>query len=177
MIKNLKELSQILAAAGFSASQEEQTLTTVKNLSTSREVIEELDFHEPQPPEELKSYNNHIFQSLEETEDLWTKSIGEKTLKLEIKEANKEEMQHCPNEEMNQDHYDYIKHWFQTSTPARHHYFLHTLLESYNLQLLFSHAHVHCKFYMLNLSMNVFLYLIRTWIHWKFSFTWRTYFI
>ena len=133
MIKKLKGLSQILATAGVSTSQEEQILATVKSLSTSPEVIEEPNFHETQPYEELESSNNHVFQYLEETEDLWTTSIGEKPLKLEIEEANEEDMQHCPNEEMNQDHYDYIEHWFQTSTPARHHSFLQTLLASYNL--------------------------------------------
>jgi len=170
MIKILKDLSQILATTGVSSSQEEQILTVVKNLSTSLEVIAEPDFYDPQPHEELESSNNHVFQSLGETEDLWATSVGEKLLNLEIGEAKEEDMQHCPNEEMDQDRYDYIKHWFQTSNPARHHSLLHTFLASYNLQLLVLHAHVHCKIYMLNLSMNISLYLIRTWIHWKFYF-------
>ena len=46
MIKILKELSQILAAAGVSASQEEQILIAVKNLYASREVIQEEKFDE-----------------------------------------------------------------------------------------------------------------------------------
>jgi len=118
-------------------------------------VIKEPYFHEPQPHEELESSINHIFQYLEEIQDLWTTSIGKKLLKPKIEEAKEEDMQHCPNEEIDQDHYDYIEHWFKTSTPTRHHSLLHTFLASYNLQLLVSHAHVHCKFYMLNLSMNV----------------------
>ena len=72
MIKILEELSRILVASRISPSQEEQILTAVKNLSTSPEVIKELEFHE-----EPKTSTNHLFQSMEETKDSWTISIGE----------------------------------------------------------------------------------------------------
>ncbi len=39
MILSLEELSHILAAAGISTSQEEQILTSVKNLPASQELI------------------------------------------------------------------------------------------------------------------------------------------
>jgi hypothetical protein len=73
MIMSLEELSQILAAAGISSSQEEHILTIVKNLSTSPKDIEEPKFHEPHPrrsrkpslitlsnlPEEIKNHGPH----------------------------------------------------------------------------------------------------------------------
>jgi hypothetical protein len=43
----LQELSQILAAAGISASQEEKILTAIKNIPVLWEVIENQKFHEP----------------------------------------------------------------------------------------------------------------------------------
>ncbi len=48
MIKSLEELSQIIGATGIFASQEEQILTAVKNLSVSPKVIEEQQIHESQ---------------------------------------------------------------------------------------------------------------------------------
>jgi hypothetical protein len=71
MIKSLEELSQILAAVGISisASQEEQILTAVKNLSASPEVIEKQDFHELHPQEDLEASFDHPFQPIEETKE------------------------------------------------------------------------------------------------------------
>jgi cell division protein FtsL len=43
----LQKLSQILAVAGISASQEEKILTTVKNIPELQEVIDNQKFHEP----------------------------------------------------------------------------------------------------------------------------------
>ena len=62
MIRSLEELSQILAVAGISSSQEEQILTAIKNLYASSEVIKEPEFHE-----EPKVSIDHLCQSTEET--------------------------------------------------------------------------------------------------------------
>jgi hypothetical protein len=86
MIKSLTELSQILAAVGISASQEEQILTIVKNLSASPKVIEEEEFHELHPQEDLKSFCNHSFQPIGETKESWTTFDGEPPLEPEIEE-------------------------------------------------------------------------------------------
>jgi hypothetical protein len=88
MIKSLTELSQILAATGISisASQEEQILTIVKNLSASPEVIEEEDFHELHPQEDLEVSFDHPFQPIEETKESWTTFDGEPPLEPEIEE-------------------------------------------------------------------------------------------
>ena len=58
MIKSLEELSQILALARISSSQEEQILALVKNLSTSLEAIDETKQHEPHPQDGLQTSTN-----------------------------------------------------------------------------------------------------------------------
>lgn len=134
MTISLKELSQVLVVVRIFASQEEQILTTVKNLFASPEVIKESEFHE-----EPTSSINHLCQSMEETKDSWTISIGEKSLEPEIEEHSPclstnlvciletnhpqednqvnhgmimEHFQSGTHEEVNQEHHDYIEHWF-----------------------------------------------------------------
>ena len=184
MIKILEELSRILATAGISSSQEEQILTAVKNLSASPEVIKEPEFHE-----EPKASTDHLCQSMEETEESCTTYDGERPLEPEIEELLpclstnpvcinhsylcgmiEENGQHCLNEEVDQEHHSYIESWFTTIFEPHHSFLLH-LLASNHLHLLVFHALMNIKAYMLNLGMNVFVYLLCTWIHWKHSYT------
>ena len=79
--------------------------------------------------------------------------------------------QHGPNQEMDQGYHDYIKNWLQTTTQERQHYPLMKILLSYHLHLLVFHAHAHFQVCMINLSMNIYFHLIRTWLHWKYSYT------
>ena len=184
MIKSLEELSRILTAAGISSSQEEQILTTVKNLSSSPEVIKEPEFHE-----EPKAYTDHLCQSTEETNDSCTTYDRERPLEPEIEDIfpclstnpvcinhsdlcgmTKEDGQHCLNEEVDQEHHSYIESWFTTIFKPHHSFLLH-LLVSNHLHLLVFHALMHCNVSISNLNFNVFLYLLRTWLHWKYSYT------
>jgi hypothetical protein len=82
----LQEISQILAAVGVSASQEEKILTTIRNIPASLEVIEEQKFHEPHPQEDLEALFDHPCQIVKETKESWTTFDGEKPLEPEIKE-------------------------------------------------------------------------------------------
>lgn len=134
MIKSLEELSLILAATSISSSQEEQILTAVKKLSAPLEVIKEPEFHE-----EPKASTDNLFQSMEETKHSWTISTGEKSLEPKIEERSTclstnlvciletnhpqednqvnhgmilEDFQSGTNEEVNQEHHNYIEHWF-----------------------------------------------------------------
>ena len=90
MIKILGELSQILAAIGIFASQEEQILIVVKNLCISPKVIEEPKVHEPHLQEEPKASTVHFFQSMEEIKDSWTIYARKQLLEHEIKKAKEE---------------------------------------------------------------------------------------
>jgi hypothetical protein len=74
----LRELSQILAAAGISSFQEEHILVSTKSVSTSSEILEESRSYELQ--------NDFPFQTVKEDGKLWTTSDGEKSLRPKIEE-------------------------------------------------------------------------------------------
>ena len=79
-------------------------------------------------------------------------------------------MQSGLNEEVNQEHQDYIEHWFHMTTRLNHHSLLQQLSTSSSKQLILRIL-VYIKDYLSNLSMNVFLHLLCTWLHWKYSYT------
>jgi hypothetical protein len=170
MIKNLKELSQVLAAVGIliSTSQEEKILEAIETLSTPPPDPQEFSFYFPcQVVEKTKDslkgedpFSSHIPSTQKIHYPIEEDLYGE---------AKEEEMQHYL--EMDLEYHDYIEHRFQTTTPVRHHSLLKKFLVLYHLQLLVFHAHIHFQVYMLNLSMNISLYPIHTWLHWKYSFT------
>ena len=82
-----------------------------------------------------------------------------------------EDGQHCLNEKVDQEHHGYIESWFTTIFKPHHSLILQYLLVSNHLQLLVFHVPMNIKAYILNLGMNVFVYLLRTWLHWKYSYT------
>lgn len=195
MIKSLEELSQILTTTRISASQEEQILTIIKNLFASLEVIKEEEFHELHPQEDLKAFCNHPFQPIGETKESWTKFDGEPPLELKIKEFliclsedppctnetsySKEDdlrgmiegdMESGLNKDVNQERQDYIELWFQMTIRLKHHSLLHQLFTSSSKQLVLRTL-VYIKAYLSNSSMNLFLHLLRTWLHWKYSYS------
>lgn len=187
MIRSMKDLSEALTAIGIliSTSQEYNFLKIVKNFSIS-----------PPPQEVLEVSFDFPYKSSKDMNESCTIINGKNTHELEIKEfltclsadpeynqetthpkdknwrdMEEEDVQHGPNQEMNQDHHVYMEHWFRTMTKAGQHSPLLKLLLSYHLHLLAFHAHAHFQVYMLNLSMNIYFHLIRTWLHWKYSYT------
>ena len=88
MIKSLEDISQILATVGISSSQEEQILTTIKNLSTYPKVIEESKIHGSHLQDDLEASTHSPFQEIEEMTDLCTASDGEKPIEPEIEELS-----------------------------------------------------------------------------------------
>ena len=112
---SLEELTQILAVAGISSSQEKHILKVVKKLPTYLEVKEEPKFHGP-----------HI-------------SNGEKSFEPEIKEA-KEEMRCDLNQEWNQEYHSSIEIWFKVVTRSHHSFILPLLFVSYYFPQLVSHT-------------------------------------
>ena len=110
-------------------------MTAIKNLNVT-----------PHPQEDLEVSFDSLFQSIEETEESWTTFNGEPPLEPEIEEfsiclsedptCNDEtcyskeddlpgmregDMQSGLIEEVNQEHQDYIEHWFQMTTRLKHH--------------------------------------------------------
>jgi hypothetical protein len=184
----------ILAAIGISisASQKEQILTAVKNLSASPEVIEKQDFHKLHPQEYLEAFFGHPFQPIEETKESFN---GEKLLEPEIEESLacfladhvctpknnhleednmhsmvEEDIQCDLNKEEKQEYSDPIEIWFQLVIRSHHSYIFHYCLISSSKKLVL-HTLVCIKIYFLNPSMDIFLTLLRTWLHWKYSYT------
>ena len=148
---SLEELSKILATVGISSSQEEHILIAVQNLSTSPEKKEEAK-------EDIKAY-------LMEEE---IKYVGEQSSELE----NKEEESPCDlHEEDNKEEYTSIETWFHITNRSNHSLFLPFLFISYHSNQLVFHALVCINVYFSNPSMNAFLHLFLTWLHWKYSYT------
>ena len=173
----LREISQILVVVGISSSREEFILTAFRKISIS-----------PQPKKYLELSLNSTYLSTKENDESCTKSDGEHPVEPEIEEAaslvcipqtnypilpvmTQDEFQSGPKDKMSQYHHDYIKHWFQIKINSMYHSHLQILFISHISKLFIVHAHIPPKVYTLNLCMIIYLYLIRTWLHWKFSFT------
>jgi hypothetical protein len=180
---SLRELSQILAIAGISSFQEEHILTIAKNLSTSPEILEESRSYELQ--------NDFPFQNAKETEKLWTTSSGEKSLRPEIEEFSTSisadplctsEINHLEEEDLHSmmkesieiivdEHQDYIEIWFQEVIRPQYYSLLQHLLMPKQVGWLVLHIQVITAVTFSYMDMSMFLILLRTWLHWKSSYT------
>jgi hypothetical protein len=183
VIISLEELSQILATTGISSFQEEHILTIVKNLSTSLEILEESRSYELQ--------NDFPFQNAKETEKLWTTPSREKSLRPEIEEFSTSisadplctsEINHPKEEDLHSmmkesieitvdKHQDYIEIWFQEVIRPQYYSLLQHLLMPKQVGWLVLHIQVITAVNFSYMDMSMFLILLRTWLHWKSSYT------
>jgi len=177
---SLQEISLILAAARISSTQEEHIFTVIKNLVVS-------------PHEELEVSSDSSCQFVEGNKESWIEFNGEKLVEHEIEESLsclstdlvctpktnhleednlhsivEEDIQCDLNKEEKQEYSDPIEIWFQLVIRS-HHSFIYCLISSSKKLVL--HNSVCIKIYLLNLSMNIFLTLLCTWLHWKYSYT------
>jgi hypothetical protein len=178
----LQEISRILATAGISASQEEHIFIAFKNLVVS-------------PHENLEVPSDSSCHFVEGNKESWIEFNGEKPVEPKIEESLaclsidhvctpkknhleednlhsmvKEDI-HCDlNQEEKQEYSDPIEIWFQLVIRSHHSLILHYCLISSSKKLVL-HTLVCIKIYLLNLSMDIFLTLLRTWLHWKYSYT------
>ena len=153
MIISLEEITQILAAAGISSSQEAHILTTIKNSSTSPNVKEESEA-------DLEAFTVEVIED-----------FGEQSCEPKSDEAKEENIQCDLHEEENQVYSDPVETWFKTIIRSHKSFVLSYLFISYHLHLLVSHTHEHFKVHFINMSVNMFMILLRRWLHWKHSFT------
>jgi hypothetical protein len=180
---SLRELSQILAIAGISSSQEEHILTIAKNLNTSPEILEESRSYELQ--------NDFPFQNAKETEKLWTTPSREQSLRPEIEEFSTSisadplctsEINHPKEEDLHSmmkesieitvdKHQDYIEIWFQEVIRPQYYSLLQHLLMPKQVGWLVLHIQVITAVNFSYMDMSMFLILLRTWLHWKSSYT------
>ena len=183
---SLQGISQFLAASlaakRIYASQEEHILITIKNISTSLEVIKEKNIHELHPQEDIKSTFEHLCQFSKNTKDSWVTFDEEQLLELEIEgfleilsssplcmkniihleekymHGNiEEDIQSDPNGKMNLQHHDFIECWFQTSINSHHSFIIQKLFKPQHMKWIVSHDLVYIKVYFSNLSINVSL--------------------
>ena len=169
MVISIEELSQILAGAGISHSHKEYILAVAKNLSTSLEILEG-----PKFPELQKDFS---YQSMKEAEKLGTTSNGEQSLRSEIEEfstcistypSGTKEINHSKEEDMCK---DYIENWFQEVITPQSHFLLRHFLLPNQTSWLVPHIQVSIEVNFSYLDIGMFLTLLRTWLHWKNSYT------
>ena len=145
-------------------------MTVVKNLSTSPKDIEETKSYEPCLQKDRETFIYEFDQSTKDIEHSWTISNQENPLEPEIEEDKENNTHNSFNEEMDQGHHDYIECWFQATVRLHHHPLLQQLFKSYCSKLLVHHVRVLIKVYYINLNVSIFMILLRTWLHWKYSY-------
>ena len=141
---SLELRTQILADVGISSSHEEEILTRIKHSNTPPEKIED--------PISEDSYA----------------SDDEQLIEKEIEE-DEEELQHDLSEEQHT-YESLIERWFQVSTRLDTFSFCFYFLNS-QFQQLISHVHTYFRLSIVKLKDNIFLLLLRAWIHWLFDYT------
>ena len=144
MSVSLEQLTQILAKVGISSSHKEDILTTTEGLITPPTTNEESTY------EEACIFND------------------EQSCEQEIEEDN-EELRH----DLRSENYAYeniIEQCFQAGTRLDPFSFSFYFV---NLQFrhLISHVYVYFRLSFAKLALNIFLLLLRLWLHWKFDYT------
>ena len=144
MSLGLEQLTHILAKVGISSFLEEEILTAAESLITPPTTNKESTYKES-----------------------CTSNNG-KSCEQEIEEDHKE-LQH----DLRSENYAYetiIERWFQASTRLEQFSFSFFLVNSQSQQLI-SHISVYPHLLFAKLTLNIFLLLLREWIHWIFNYT------
>jgi hypothetical protein len=147
MSVSLELLTEILAKARISSSQEEEILTAIKDAIT--------------PPEAKEKLTSKEFYTAD----------NEQACKQEIEEDEEGiSGEFDQNEEVDHAYERCIKHWFQASTrldPFNFSFYFVNL----QFQHLISHVYKYFRFSFAKFTVNIFLLLLRLWLHWKFDYT------
>ena len=141
----LEHLTQILAKAGISSSQEKEVLIAAKRFTTPPEVTEELTFEES-----CILDKEHLF-------------------KLEI-EREEEGISGDQNHEEYHANESCIKQWFQISIRLDRFCFHFYFINSHFQHLIF-YIIVHPRIHFTKLNENICLLLLHRWLHWQFHYT------
>jgi len=167
---NLGKLSQILAAVGSSSYQVEHILTAVKSLSTSPDITNEPKSQEPQ--------KDIPCQIAEEIDNLGITSDGKRPKIEEVladplctSEINQSEEGDLHDMRKEGEYQDYFESWFQEATRLQHHFLLQHLLLQKQVSQLVLLIQVIIATTFSYVDKGIFLILLRTWLHWKNSYT------
>ena len=167
---NLGKISQILAAVGNYSYQVEHILKAVKSLSTSLDITNEPKSQEPQ---------KYVpFQIAEEIDNLGITSDGNQPKIEEVladplctSEINPSEEGHLHDMMKEGEYEDYFESWFQEVTRLQHHFLLQHLLLQKQVSRLVLHIQVIIATTFSYVDKGIFLILLRTYLHWKNSYT------
>ena len=144
MSLSLEQLTQILAKVGISSSHEEEILKAAERLITPPKMNKESTYEESCTSEDEQSCEQEI-------------------------EEDYEELQH----DLRSENYAYkspIERWFQARMRLEQFSFCFYLVRSQAQQLnSFIFVYFHCSF--MGLKDNIFLLLLRVWLHWLFDYT------
>ena len=145
MSVSLELLTEILAKVGISSSQEEEILTAIKDATTPLEVKEEVT-----------------------SEELYT-ADNEQACEKEIEE-NEEGVSGELNKEEHHAYKICIEQWFQVGIHLDKFRFYFYVV-SFPLRQLDSFVFVNFYFSFEELPTNIFILLLRAWLHWIFDYT------
>ena len=143
MSVSLEQLTQILAKVGISSFHKEEILTAVEGLIPPPTTNDETTYKE-----------------------LYT-SDDEQSCEQEIEEDNGE-LRHDLSE--NYAYESIIERWFQADTRLDPFSFSFYFV-SLQFRHLISHVYVYFRSSFAKLTLNIFLLLLRLWLHWKFDYT------
>ena len=144
MSLSLEQLTQILAKVGISSSHEEEILKAAESLITPPATNKESTYKES------------------------CTSADKNSCEQEIEEDHKE-LRH----DLRSENYAYespIERWLQASTRLEQFSFSFFLDNSQSQQLI-SHISVYPRLLFVEFTLNIFLLLLREWLHWIFNYT------
>jgi hypothetical protein len=141
MSVSLELLNQILVKVGISSSQEEEILITIKDSNT--------------PPATNDDSTSEDSYALDEKQ----------AFEQEIEEDEEELQQDLSKEKRAYE--SIIEQWFQVSTRLDK---FHFYLVSLSLQQLYSFTFEYFHYLFEKSPLNIFLLLLRAWLHWKFDY-------
>jgi hypothetical protein len=171
----LKDISQILTTtANTSAIQEEQILTAIKNIAKQHIY----DQQEEENMEEIKQSGNTVdeefaelplYTSLDHLEIHHQVNMAEED--IQIKDDEEEDIQIKDDKEEDMKRYDCIEEWLQIVIRSGQYFILQQFLALNQMNRSVLYIRVHIKFYILNMNVKPFVILLRTWLHWKYTYT------
>jgi len=93
---------------------------------------------------------------------------------LEDEQRKLEDLHDAPDvahESNDQEYIDPIEHWFQMTVSIHTSLIIQRFVASHQLMQLVPHVLVFSRICFSNLNMNMIILLLRTWLHWKSSYT------
>ena len=163
-----QDLFQILAKVGVSTSHKDHILASIRE----RSIPLEEKTHED--PEDLPKETEKLWIMHDEEEPLESEHLSDPTFTLEDKQRNVEDLHDALNvthESSDQEYMDPIESWFQMIVSIHSLFIIQRFVASHELVELVPHVLVFSCIYFSNLNMSIIILLLRTLMHWMYSYT------